>query len=486
MRAHTLRTAARYAMTMAALSGVTFVAAGARANDVTSTSGEPEAATGGAHTSIGATSLKYEHKKGLMTDLDTGFNGVSWAKVNVGIKVDPVTNGGPLFTVEMPKGANIEATWGSDKKILLRPQSGNRTDGVVTVRHTLTPSIDFKFSGFGLSATFSYSAEELVNKLPGARFNYDSKGQSQFAPWAFTAVNTKLNAPDLENATLFSIDMDKLPDLVSNNVTGYFGVRAVTKPTFAYKTTKVLLTGVDGVITGAADELTVPAVDGDYMELMTSVEGEMAIAGSISIHPFVHIDTVLDTLDLNTDLGLDVFEQEYAAPAIKVTFPMGIVRIPMPNVHVPERGVNFGMVKVGGQATKTVEIENSGEKEAVMTFASSNPAFSVTSETVTVPPKSTYELTMKFSPDSADAAQAEIIVASRDADSPEQVFKVGANGADVGQDDGDGLSLPKGEDDSGCGCKAAGTSSSIPGWAGLGLAGLGAVVLVRRRRRSAS
>jgi MYXO-CTERM domain-containing protein len=158
----------------------------------------------------------------------------------------------------------------------------------------------------------------------------------------------------------------------------------------------------------------------------------------------------------------------------------------MPNVHVPKRGVDLGMVKVGGQATKTVEIENSGEKEAVMSFKSSNSAFSVTSETVTVPPKSTYELTVKFSPESASADQTDITVASNDADAPEQLFKVGANGADVGQDEDGEDDLPKGPSgDSGCGCKAAGTSSPVPGWAGLGLAGLGAVVLFRRRRNAA-
>ena len=472
---------------MAAVSGVTFATARAHAGDV-DTGSASSAATGGANTSVGAAALKYEHTKGLPTSIETGFKGPSFAQVNVGIKIDPVTNGGPLFTVDMPKGALVQASWGTDKKILLKAQTGDRTDGLVSVRHTLTPSIDFKFSGFGLSATFTYDANKLINKIPGARFNFDSKAQSQFAPWGFTAVDTKLNAPDMQNATLFSMDMDKLPDFVANNVTGFFGIRATTKPTFSYKTTKIFLSGADGEITDGTSELTVDAVDGDFMELMTSVEGEMAVKGAISIQPFVHIDTILDNYNVDTDLGIDVFSQDYTTPPTKVNFQTALVHIPMPNVHVPKRGVDLGMVKVGGQATKTVEIENSGEKEAVMSFKSSNPAFSVTSETVTVPPKSTYELTVKFSPESANADQADITVASSDADSPEQVFKVGANGADVGQEEeGDDASLPKGPaGDSGCGCKAAGTSSStIPSWAGLGVVGLGAVVLFRRRRSAA-
>ncbi|MBX3261066.1 MAG: MYXO-CTERM sorting domain-containing protein [Labilithrix sp.] len=487
MRALTLRTAVRFGMMMAVAGGVSLAAADAYAGDVETGGSRP--ASGSPNTSVGAAELKYEHTKGLPTSIETGFKGLSFAQVNVGIKIDPVVNGGPLYSVEMPKGALVEASWGTDKQILLRAQNGAQTDGLVTVRHTLTPSIDFKFSGFGLSATFSYNANDLINKVPGSKFFYDSKATQAFAPWGFTAVDTKLNAPDMKNATLFSMNMNKLPDFVSNNVTGSFGVRASTKPTFSYKTTKVFLSGADGEISSGASELTVPAVDGDYMELMAAVEGEMSVKGAISVQPFVYIGTILEKLDLDTDLGIDVFSVNYTVPTQKVNFETVLVHIPMPNVHAPARGVDIGMVKVGGRATKTIEIENSGEKEAVMTFKSSDSQFSVPSETVTVPPKSTYELIVKFSPDSASPALSEITISSNDADSPEQKFKVGANGADVGAED----ELPEGgerggskgpEDASGCGCKAAGTSP-VPGWAGLGLAGLGAAVLFRRRRNAA-
>jgi MYXO-CTERM domain-containing protein len=485
MRSHTIRTAVRFGMMMAVASGVTFASAQAHAGDVTT---GPGGTAVGPNTSIGSAALKYEHTKGLPTDIRTNWSGIDIkiAKValNVGIKIDPVTNGGPLFVVDMPKGALIEANWGSDKKILLKAQNGAQTDGLVTVRHTLTPSIDLTLSG-AVNATFSYNATQLVNKIPGAKFNFDSKAQSQFAPWAFTAVDTKLNAPDLSNAILFSLDMDKLPDFVAENVDGYFGVRASTKPTFSYKTTKIVMSGADGQITNNASELTVPAIDGDYMEVMAAVEGEMNVKGSIGIAPFIHFDKV-GSYAISTDLGIDVYNKDYTVPPTKVAFQTVMVHIPMPNVHVPTKGVDMGSVKVGGQATKTVEIENSGEKEAVMSFKSSDPQFSVTSETVTVAPKGKYELTVKFSPESANAAAADITVASSDADSPEQTFTIGANGADVGQDkekeDGEGGGASS---DSGCGCKTAGSTSSVPGWAGLGLVGLGAVVLFRRRRNAA-
>ncbi|OJY23097.1 MAG: hypothetical protein BGO98_46805 [Myxococcales bacterium 68-20] len=477
MRAYSLRSAIRFGTTMAVAGGVMFSAARAEAGDVQSGGGE-------AFTSRGAAELKYEHNKGLPTSIQTGFKGPSFAKINVGLKIDPVKDGGPLFSIEMPKGALVEASWGADKKIILKAQNGARTDGLVSVRHTLTPSVDFQIKLGGVNATFAYSANDLVNKIPGAKFFYDSKASQQFAPWAFAPVDTKLNAPDMANATLFSMNMNVLPDLVSDNVTGSFGVRASTKPTFSYKTTKIFLSGADGEIANEASEISLPAVDGDYMELMTAVEGEMSVKGAISIQPYFHIDTIGTDLNVDSDFGVDIFSFDYTVPAQKVNFPTVLVHIPMPNVHVPSRGIDVGMVKVGGQATKKIAIENSGEKEAVMSFKSSDSQFSVPGDTVTVPPKGTYELTVKFSPDSADAAITEITVTSNDADAPEQKFKVGANGADVGAEEEDEFGLPKGDADSGCGCKAAGTSP-VPGWAGLGLAGLGAVVLFRRRKRAA-
>jgi MYXO-CTERM domain-containing protein len=461
--------------------GLTLATAQAHAEGDVNTGGS-SAAPQGTNSSTGTAAIKYEHTKGLPTNIQTGFKGPSWAQVNVGIKLDPVVNGGPLFTVDMPKGALVEASWGSDKKILLKAQTGTQTDGLVTVRHSLTPSIDFKFSGFGLSATFTYDATKLINKIPGARFNFDSKAQQPFAPWGFAPVETKLNAPNLDSAVLFSMGMDSLPDFVSNNVEGSFGIKATTKPTFSYKTTKIVMSGVDGEINNATGELSVAATDGDFMEVMAAVEGEMSVKGGISIHPFVHVDKIGDH-NISTDLGIDAYTQDYTVPAQKTAFQTTLVHIPMPNVHAPAKGVDVGMVKVGGQATKTVEIENTGEKEATMTFTSSDPAFQVTSETVTVAAKSKYELTVKFSPESAAPASADIKVLSSDADSPEQSFKVGANGADVGQEKSEG-DLPGGpQGDNGCGCKAAG-GSSAPGWAGLGLGALGAVVLFRRRRNN--
>ena len=483
MRAHTtLRTAFRFGMMTAVAAGVSFAASAAHADVANPGTGS----TGGpANTSTGTAALKFEHTKGLDTNIDTGWKGPKQAQIRAIMKLDPVKNGGPLYTIDMPQGAVVEASWGTDKQIVLRTANGSQTDGTVKVRHSITPSIDLKIEGFGLSATFGFDTTKLVNKLPGARFAYDSQATQEFAPWGFTAVDTKLNAPDVKNSTLFSLPLEKWDLLAEKEVEGSIGIRATTKPTFSYKTTKVMLSGGDGEIDSAGGEVTMPANDGDYMEVMATVQGEMSVAGTMDIQPFLALTKVLGS-NVSLDFGVPVFKQAYTVPSALVEFQAAVVHIPLPNVHVPREGVDIGAVKAGGSATKTIEIENSGEKEAVMTFLSSDGAFSVPAGSVTVPPKAKYELAVKFNSDTAGPALSEITVASNDPDAPEQMFKIGANGADVGGPDGEEGELPTGPDAaSGCGCKTAGGSSTVPSWAGLGLAGLGAVVFVRRRRKAA-
>lgn len=481
MRAYTtLRTA----FFMAAVATSVSLASEARA-DVTPSGGSAPAG----NVSSGAAALKYEFTQGLPTSFDTGWLGPSTVQAKAVIKIDPVKDGGPLYKIEMPKGAMVEASWAGDKRITLKTQTGSQTDGLVTVRHTLTPSLEVKLDVFGLKAQFAFDATKLVNKIPGAKFAYDSKQVQQFAPWGFTAVDTKLNAPDLANAVLFSMPFSQFPDIVANNAEGTFGVRASTKPTFSYKTTKIMLTGADQPIANGAGEVSVPAIDGDFMEVMANVEGTMTVAGEMAIQPAVSLTKAFG-YNFTTTIAVDAYKKAYTVAPQTVAFQSTLVHIALPNVHVPSAGIDLGAVKAGGTAKKTVTIENTGEMAATMTFKSSDPSIQVPSSSVTVEPKSKYELQITASANNAGPAASEITVMSNDPDSPEQKFKVGMNGADVGGDgdeDSDSA-LPKGgaEADSGCGCKTAGSTTQMGGgFLGIGMMALGAVVLVRRRRKSA-
>lgn len=458
-----MRNHGRFGFMLAALAGVSLASTQAHADDATS--------------STGAASIKFDQTTGLGTGITTGPLPADsdLAQIEVQVSLDPVANGGPLYSVDMPKGALIQASWAKDKKIVFKAQQGSTSDGRVTVRHTLAPTFDLKIKKF-FPTTVHYDASELLNLIPGAKFDFDSKAQQAFAPWGFAGVNTKLTRPNLETTTLFSLGFDKLPK-IGEIATGKVGVAATTSPTFTYKTTKIFLAGANGELSNATSELSLPATDGDYIEIMAAVEGEMQAKGSLTVIPYLKIDKIGEN-NVGFEFKLPQISKDYESAVQKVPFQTVAVHIPMPNVHTPSNGVNLGDVKVGGSGNKKVTIENSGEKEAVLRFDSTDSAFEVPGNTVTVPPKTTYDLQVKFSPVNANPASATITVNSNDADSPEQTFKIGANGADVG-DDGQATT----DADSGCGCRAAGSTSPVNGWAGAGLAGL-AVVLGLRRRRS--
>lgn len=483
MRAHTtLRSAFRFTMMMAAATGVTFAASQAHAD----TAG----ATGGPNSSTGTAALKFDMAQGLDTSIDTGYIGPSVAQVRAVVKIDPVKDGGPLYTINMPKGAVVQASWAGDKKIVLKAANGSQSDGTITVRHTLTPSLELKVTAFGLTANFNFDADKLVNKLPGAKFAYDSKATQSFAPWGFTKVDTKLSAPDLSNSVLFAETFETLYDIVTgdsldpNQWNGSIGIRAATKPTFSYKTTKVMLTGAQTPITTIAGESVLDVVDGDFMDVMAQVEGQMDVAGTMDIQPFVSMSKAFG-YNFSTTVGINAYSKAYTVAPQKVAYQASVVHIPLPNVHAPTEGVDLGAVKAGGSATKTVTITNTGEMAAVFTAKSSDGQFSVPGDSITIAPKSKYEMQIKFAPSNAGAAMADISITSNDPDSPVQTFKIGANGADVGGDSGskdDALPSGGASADSGCGCKTAGTTTSTGGWAGIGLLALGITVAARRRR----
>lgn len=480
MRAHTsLRTAFRFGLVAAVLAGITLDAANAKA-DVN--------AEETANSAIASTALRYEFNKGLGTSISTGTYSVSalgiTASLEALIELEPVKNAGPLFIIDMPKGATVEASWTGDKKIVLSAVNGATTDGTVSVRHSLAPTVRASISGFGMSASFDYDATKLINKIPGARFNYDSKATQAFAPWGFSKVDTKLNAPDLANSVLFEIGLDVLPEMISQYVTGTLSINAVTNPVFTYASKSVRFDGADGIISTSGGQTTVTIQDGDYLETMLSLEGEMVVNGSIKIQPTLNVEDFGDHTGINFHAGFTAFSTDYTTPPQKVAFQSVLVHLPLPNVKAPTKGYDFGDVKAGGSATKSVSIKNTGEKAAVFTVKTSDSQFKVPSGQITIEPKGKADIKISFEADNAGPAEGEITIQSNDPDSPAQKFKVGANGADIGETEGD-ADLPTPAADSGCGCKTAGTTTNSSGWAGIGLAALGAAVMIRRRRNAA-
>jgi MYXO-CTERM domain-containing protein len=447
-----------------------------------------------ARCSKGTTAMKYESSKGLGTNIETPWMPATGnVQVKAFIAVDPVKDGGPMYTVDMPKGAVVETSWVRGGKATLKLVTGE-AGGMVKARHTLTPTVQLKVSLFGLKQTFNFEATDLVSKIPGSKFNYDAKNETAFSPWGFEGGKNVVEGPKLSEARLFSVGFESFGETISQYIGGTLALSARTAPTFAYKTTQVVLAGADKPVTAQGDEMTVTLPDADYYDVNARVDGELTVSGNLEAVPNVNITRVysIGGLDVTLPVGVGA-KTDYATPAEKISFPSQTVHIPLPNVKVPSQALAMGDTKAGSRTEKTVTVQNTGEMAAEMEFKSENAAFQVPSGKVVVPPKSSFELKVAFVPGATGPASGDVIVTSNDPDSPEQKISISANGTagttasgdSSEEDDAAGEKTSGGAPaaDSGCGCKTTNTSASGMGGSAL-LFGL-ALLAIRRRKHGA-
>ncbi len=468
-----MRLFTRSALTIAAL---TFTATAA------------EAATTDANTSKGTADFSWSTRKGITGPTSDKIGGSTIA-AEFSADLDPVKDvTKPLLSVAMKQVA-IEARWSDDKTIELAAIENKATDGNVKIEHTLAPhlKVHLDLPVFG-KFTYDYNAEKLIDDLPGSNFNYLGTGTGDFTPWAFTntgIVNVK--GPALADAQLVS---KKLEDILFPNeakplLSGVVAFNATTEPTFNYTTTEVTVSNQK--LTKDKQAWSIPTVDADYLDIPTTVKGQVAYSGKLRGRPSVTITKAqFNGISIPLNLVLDIpqagveLPYESGATPIVVEFPAQTIHIPLPNVKCAANGVtlDLGDATVGERLSKTTEIKNTGEREAVLSIKSSNPKFKVLSDKV-INAKEKFDLEIAYTPDEEGPATADITVTSNDPDKPVQVIKVSATGNAVAvpAEAEEEEYAPRA--DSGCGCRTTPTSSS---YAGFGLLGLAVVAFVRRRR----
>lgn len=411
---------------------------------------------------VGTAALRGAIAKKLGSEIDSGEMSKKIVGVEVKLRtrftIEPVGTD-PLLHVEMPSGAVVEATWGSEKgMITLSTITRDAQPGSVNVRYQLVPSLEGSIAGI----QFRRNASELLAEVGGS-FKYDERAESTIRPWGFDGAEVETPAPALEDSTLVSMPFSSL----GVDIDGNLAVQAAASPVFAYRTTEVRFDRASVVAGGTSTQI--PAGDADALDVTAQVLGELRVRGNVEVGPAVSVYGV--------PVSFAVVKKDIDGAPDDVTFDSATIHIPLPNVKVPTAPLGFGKVSGGKSKSKTIEIQSTGELGSVLTFTSSNKQFSVPKGTVRVEPRSTYQLEVEFEPDDDGAASGTITVKSNDPDSPEQTFKVGANGAEGSEDPDDAASEPEALE-SGCSMGPRGGSFGL-GALGLALLGL------RRRRRAA-
>lgn len=464
-------------------------AATAHAGDVSTGSDgtPPPSATS---SSTGGAALHGKIEQRLNGEIDSGWLDKGLVKVRTRFTIDPVKPDA-LLAIDMPTGAKVNATWSPSEKgsLTIHPVTEEGATGTMNVHYTLIPSLEANIYG----TQVAYDATQLLAKIPGSSFNYDSKMDTTLAPWGFAGASaTATSSPALDQSTIFSLSFEDL-GIDPATVEGSLSIQAVAKPTFKYKTTEILF---DSASVKAADgSAKISIADGDFAEVNATVLGEVALNGILDMRPVIKVDSVdgYPTFGL-VKYSFSAVSKAFDGKPTPVTFQNATIHIPLPNVKVPSAPVGVGSAKAGEELTKSVTVNSTGEMDAVLKIESSDPQFIVPSGEIKVKSKGTYELDVKFKPSSDGPASATITVHSNDPDSPDQTFRVAANGASLepeAADDtnADGTKKSKGQGDAdvpskdGCACSSVGSSSPVSSNYGvLGLLGLGLVLAARRRK----
>jgi hypothetical protein len=406
---------------------------------------------------VGLAQLRGAVTKRLSTEIDSGEITKSSVSVRTRFTIEPVGNE-PLLRVDMPSGALVEASWPERGMISLRAITRDAAPGSMSVRYQLVPSLEGKV---GL-VRFTRNAGELLNQVGGS-FHYDVRGDAPIRPWGWQEARVSPLAPNLNDSTLFSLPLTSL----GIDLSGSLAVQASAAPIFTYRTREIRMNG--GVI-GTPDAIAkIPSGDADAIDVSAVVDGELRVTGTVAVLPVVTLGPL--------PIAFSVVEKPIDGPPEPVAFQSTNIHISLPNVKVPQTPIGMGSVNAGKQKERTVQIANTGELGAIVTFESSDSQFVVPRGEVRVDPRSQYPLKLVFRPKGDAPTSATITVRSNDPDSPEQKFRVGANGSAEDREDRE-LSEEEEEEESG-GCTTSHTRPHADAaWLCLALA-----LIAKRRRR---
>jgi MYXO-CTERM domain-containing protein len=448
----------------------------------------------GGRCSIARAALKLEGKDPLRTSIDTGWMpscGDGREHCNKGLQIranialTAVTSGDNLFTASLAQSAAVKASWENPGKLELRLASLPGQDGVFTVTHALTPQVEVYVDIGPIEQGWTIPATRLLQLIPGSRFAYSATASAPFNGWALDGASVTVPAPALQDAQLFSIEMNNVIGKVAN---GTISLHAQTSPTVTYRTKKVMLADRE-LRTDSVVQIPFPPGNHDYLEFPASIEGELTATGDIDVLPAATLsnlgDVVFNPAVTITFSSVKVTKHYESAPQ-KYSFADKTIRIPLPNVRHFVLDTDAGDVKIGTDGTVPAVMENTGEAPLQVRLESSDPRFVVPDGPVLIGPKSRQALNVIFRPEELGPAEATITARTNDPDTPELTFTVKANGAERTARPGSPGSGEDGEDGpeagaDGCGCKATGAPAGHR-WAGLGAIALGLVALARRRR----
>ncbi|UJR85905.1 Hypothetical protein I5071_79850 [Sandaracinus amylolyticus] len=219
---------------------------------------------------------------------------------------------------------------------------------------------------------------------------------------------------------------------------------------------------------------------GAAKDVVITPVGDLDYDGVVAVAPALFVEIAGRRFDLPiTTLDVPLLDLDR-----EIRFPSATVHVPLPDLRLEPRHVDFGEVELGLSATQLLEIRNEGEAELRVTPRAAPEPFALDTAAVVVPPHSSRSVEVAFAPVEIGEAAAMLFVDSDDPDESTVIVRlegIGIAGADGGYA-GDAGRRGGPDTAGGCACRSAGTAGGSPTGA-LGIAALAMILVITRRRR---
>jgi len=334
------------------------------------------------------------------------------------------------------------------------------------------------------------------------------RGMSMFTPWAWQPEPTAVRVTASERL-IREGDLNNVP--VLNTV--HYRVYGSYELTTTVRTREISFPQAMSAITEAMPEADVsPTANGD-MNLPATWNGTLRYVGSLRIRVEAEYrvcvsllcTTRRDTLFNGAVPFASSMEQQMSVDrSIRLTLPGAAT--------MPDYRVDLGRIQLGRQGREVITLSNPGRATVLFTpTAPTEPAFAVATDPLCVAGGATRQLSVRFTPTREGAYESDFLIATSSPAVPTVMLRLvgqaydplstrdaGATPSDAGADrdagasasdasredagtaEGDAGEMLYEQSPEGCGCRTTGTAPGRGGWWALGL---GALALLRRRRR---
>ncbi|XXX77885.1 choice-of-anchor D domain-containing protein [Sorangium sp. So ce134] len=215
-----------------------------------------------------------------------------------------------------------------------------------------------------------------------------------------------------------------------------------------------------------------------------SVELDVRPEGSVRYEGTLHLIPAFSVSLLGREWSIPIADIPLDFPLTERAwiFDSERVHVPLPDLALDKREIDFGAVEVGQANVEIVQLSNAGEAPLDVAVTTDDPESFELVDALEIDPETAVDFAIRFAPKAGGEFAATVRVASNDPSDPVQEIAVKGIGVAPPDEEPDGGELA--EEDGGCGCRVAGGAGG-GAWAASGLSLAALAGGLRRRRRAA-